>query len=268
MRDSFSVRKKTFAIRYTAGQPAEQVFPPELQFPFVHRLPEGALLPDYKNLKVLVWNIFKQQRAEWQSVITDFGKDSHLVMLQEAQTTPELVTFATCHFIAVDQVPALSFPQHPSGVMTLAKSAPIFCCPLREREPLLRLAKSALITVYPMPNGQMLMAVNMHAVNFSLGIEVYRKQLATVGEHMQHHCGPILMAGDFNAWSQPRSKALYHFVHKHHLKEVHFDHDHRRTAFGRPLDFIFYRGMSIENARVLKTEASDHNPLLAEFSFI
>ncbi len=255
-------------MRYTAGQPAKQVFPPEHRFPYVHRLPEGTLLPDYKKLKVLVWNIFKQQRAQWQSVITDFGKDSHLVMLQEAQTTPELVTFATCHFIGVDQVPALSFPQHPSGVMTLAKSTPIFCCPLREREPLLRLAKSALITVYPMPNGQMLMAVNIHAVNFSLGIDIYKKQLDTVGEHIQHHQGPVLMGGDFNAWSQPRSKVLYHFTRKHHLQEVSFEHDFRRTAFGRPLDFIFYRNIALERAVVLKTEASDHNPLLAEFSFL
>jgi endonuclease/exonuclease/phosphatase (EEP) superfamily protein YafD len=254
-------------MRYIAGQPAQQVFSPQCQFPFVHKLPEGALLPDYKRLKVLVWNIFKQQRAEWQSVITDFGKDSHLVMLQEAQTTPELVTFATCNFIGVDQVPALSLPQHPSGVMTLATTPPIFCCPLREREPLLRLAKSALITVYPMPNGQMLMAVNMHAVNFCLGIDIYRKQLATVGEHMLHHVGPVLMAGDFNAWSQPRIKVLYQFIRQQKMKEVAFADDFRRTAFGRPLDFIFYRGVGLEQAAVLKTDASDHNPLLAEFSF-
>ncbi len=254
-------------MRYIAGQPAQRVFTPECRFPFAHRLPEGARLPQYQTLKILVWNIFKQQRAQWQSVITDFGKGSHLVMLQEAQTTPELVTFATDNFIAVDQVPALLLPQHPSGVMTLAQTAPIFCCPLREKEPLLRLAKSALITVYPMPNGQMLMAVNMHAVNFSLGIEVYRKQLAAVGEHMIHHIGPIVMAGDFNAWSQPRRKVLYQFTHRYRLHEVTFTDDFRRTAFGRPLDFMFYRGLEVKQASVLKTEASDHNPLLAEFTF-
>lgn len=73
---------------------------------------------------MLVWNIFKQQRAEWQSVLKNFGKDAHLVLLQEAQTTPELVRFATSNYLAADQVPALVLPQHPSGVMTLASAHP------------------------------------------------------------------------------------------------------------------------------------------------
>lgn len=261
------MRKKIFAMRYEAGKPVQQVFPPECRFPFVHTLPEGTLLPSYKKLKVLVWNIFKQQRAEWRGVLTEFGKESQLILLQEAQTTPELITFATCNFVGVDQVPALSLPQHPSGVMTLATTSPIFCCPLREREPLLRLAKSALITVYPLPTGQLLMAVNIHAVNFSLGIEVYRKQLAAIGEHMRHHIGPLIVAGDFNAWSRPRIKVLYQFVKQQGLHEVIFAHDHRRKTFGRPLDFIFYRDMHVERAAVLQTTASDHNPLLAEFEF-
>jgi endonuclease/exonuclease/phosphatase (EEP) superfamily protein YafD len=42
--------------------------------------------------------------------------------------------------------------------------------------------------------------------------------------------------------------------------------DQRRRAFGRPLDFVFYRGLSVHDASVLVTRASDHNPLLVEFS--
>lgn len=115
-----------------------------------------------------MWNIFKQQRAEWLSVLKNFGKDAHLVLLQEAQTTPELVRFATTNYLAADQVPAFVLPQHPSGVMTLSAAHPVYCCPLREREPILRLAKSALVTVYPLPDTRLLMVVNIHAVNFSL----------------------------------------------------------------------------------------------------
>ncbi|MDR6295664.1 endonuclease/exonuclease/phosphatase (EEP) superfamily protein YafD [Pantoea dispersa] len=101
-------------------------------------LPPGAPLPADPTLRVLVWNIFKQQRADWMSVLQGFGKDAHLVLLQEAQTTPELVQFATSNYLAADQVPAFVLPQHPSGVMTLASAHPVYCCPLREREPLLR----------------------------------------------------------------------------------------------------------------------------------
>jgi endonuclease/exonuclease/phosphatase (EEP) superfamily protein YafD len=213
----------------------------------------------------MVWNIFKQQRADWLSVLKDFGKDAQLVLLQEAQTTPELVSFATSNYLAADQVPAFVLPQHPSGVMTLAAAHPVYCCPLREREPLLRLAKSALITVYPLLDGQLLMVVNIHAVNFSLGVDVYSKQLGPIGEQIALHRGPVIMAGDFNAWSRKRINALYQFASDMALHEVNFADDHRRKAFGRPLDFIFYRNLGVTEASVLVTQASDHNPLLVEF---
>jgi endonuclease/exonuclease/phosphatase (EEP) superfamily protein YafD len=49
------------------------------------------------------------------------------------------------------------------------------------------------------------------------------------------------------------------------LREVSFTDDHRRKAFGRPLDFVFYRNLGVAEASVLVTSASDHNPLLVEF---
>lgn len=36
----------------------------------------------------------------WLSVLKNFGKDAHLVLLQEAQTTPELVRFATTNYLS------------------------------------------------------------------------------------------------------------------------------------------------------------------------
>ncbi len=131
----------------------------------------------------------------------------------------ELVGFATSNYLAADQVPALVLPQHPSGVMTLASAHPIYCCPLREREPILRLPKSALVTVYPLPDARLLMVVNIHAVNFSLGVDVYSKQLLPIGDQIAHHSGPVIMAGDFNAWSRPRMNALYRFAREMSLRE-------------------------------------------------
>lgn len=262
---SKNVRKNTYAMRYVAGQPAERILPPGSFATIGQALPPGEPLPSEASLKVLVWNIFKQQRAEWLSVLQNFGKDAHLVLLQEAQATPELVKFATSNYLAADQVPAFVLPQHPSGVMTLSAAHPVYCCPLREREPILRLSKSALVTVYPLPDGRLLMVVNIHAVNFSLGVDVYSKQLGPIGDQIGHHTGPIIMAGDFNTWSRPRMNALYRFAREMALREVRFTDDHRRRAFGRPLDFVFYRGLNVTEASVLVTRASDHNPLLVEF---
>lgn len=259
------MRKKTYAMRYVAGQPAERIFPPAIMHPVGQEISTGPLLPENDRLRVMVWNIFKQQRMDWLSVLRDFGKDAQLVLLQEAQSTPELIRFATSNYFAADQVPAIILPQHPSGVMTLSAAQPMYCCPLREKEPLLRLSKSALVTVYSLHDGRRLMVINIHAVNFSLGVEVYRKQLETVGEQLDQHRGPVVMAGDFNAWSRQRINALYRFSREMGLNEVHFAEDYRRKVFGRPLDFVFYRGMEVTDASVLVTRASDHNPLLVEF---
>ncbi|WP_082800150.1 endonuclease/exonuclease/phosphatase family protein [Candidatus Doolittlea endobia] len=257
--------KKTYAVRYIAGRPVEHIFPPFASRQSGQEFPSGKALPSLRILRVMVWNIFKQQRANWLSALKEFSKEAKLVLLQEAQTTPELVRFATSHYLSTDQVPALIFPQHSSGVMTLSAVHPVYCCPLRKREPLLRLAKSALVTVYPIYNGQLLMVVNVHAVNFSLGIDVYSKQLDSIGEQIYNHGGPVIMAGDFNAWSRQRMLALYRFSERMGLDEVRFINDQRRRAFGRPLDFVFYRDMNVCEASVLVTEASDHNPLLVEF---
>ena len=189
------MRKNTYAMRYVAGQPAERILPPGSFATIGQALPPGEPLPGEGNLRVLVWNIFKQQRADWLSVLQNFGKDAHLVLLQEAQTTPELVRFATSNYLAADQVPAFVLPQHPSGVMTLSAAHPVYCCPLREREPILRLSKSALFTFYPLPDGRLLMVVNIHAVNFSLGVDVYSTQLGPIGDQIGHHSGPVIMAG-------------------------------------------------------------------------
>lgn len=118
-------------MRYIAGQPAERILPPGPFSTVGKALPAGAPLSSEEKIRVLVWNIFKQKRAEWQSVLQNFGKDAHLVLLQEAQTTPELVRFATANYLAADQVPAFVLPQNPSGVMTLSSAHPVYCCPLR-----------------------------------------------------------------------------------------------------------------------------------------
>ncbi|MGL4859682.1 MAG: endonuclease/exonuclease/phosphatase family protein [Enterobacteriaceae bacterium] len=253
-------------MRYVAGQPARRVFPhPHDQNSYRHDIQENTLVNTSNLLKIMVWNIYKQQRANWLSILKRYGSDLQLLLLQEAQSTPELINFATANYLSADQVPAVVFPQHPSGVMTLASAHPLYCCPLREREPLLRLAKSALVTVYPLQEAISLMVVNIHAVNFSLGTNVYSKQLDPIGSLIESHQGPVILAGDFNAWSKHRILALYGFAHSVGLHEVEFSHDRRKRAFGRPLDFIFYRNLQPASSTVLVTNASDHNPLLAEF---
>ncbi len=266
-RERKNLAHKNYAVRYIAGQPVERVFPTST------RLLEEALLPcgepffaDNNVFSVAIWNIHKQQRPRWQSVLSSLIEKSDLILLQEAQTTPDLLKFITASGLVADQVPAFAIPQHPSGVMTLASSSPIYCCPLREKEPILRLSKSSLITMYPLTDEQQLMVVNVHAINFSLGVDVYSRQLDNIGIYIKLHDGPVIFAGDFNAWSRRRFRVLERFAQCMGLKEVYFNDDHRTIVFGKPLDFVFYRELTVQSATVLTTIASDHNPLLVRFS--
>ncbi|WP_434223317.1 endonuclease/exonuclease/phosphatase family protein [Xenorhabdus bakwenae] len=259
--------QKNFAMRYVAGRPVERVFPTSRQLLEDASLPRGKpLLEHDSELSVAIWNIYKQQRPSWQHVLASLIEKSDLVLLQEAQTTPALLKFVTESGLVADQVPAFAIPQHPSGVMTLSSSSPVYCCPLREKEPIFRLSKSSLITIYPLPDKRQLMVINVHAINFSLGVDVYSRQLNNIGIHINLHNGPVIFAGDFNAWSRQRLKILERFAHRMHLKEVYFDDDHRTIVFGKPLDFVFYRELKVSRAAVVMTGASDHNPLMVNFS--
>lgn len=258
--------KRTYSVRYIAGQPAKRIQPMPVHM-LGGSLPIGLpLFAAGETLDIVTWNIYKQQRPNWKRALGELVNGSNLILLQEAQMSPELISFAASHQLIADQVPALPFSQHPAGVMTLATSHPIYCCPLREKEPLLRLAKSALITVYPLPNGKQLMVANVHAINFSFGVDVYTRQLNKLGIHIGKHVGPVILAGDFNAWSRQRVNALKRFVRSVGLKEVTLDEDIRTKAFGRPLDYVFYRGLKLVDSKVLSTDASDHNPIMTRFN--
>ena len=80
------VHKNTYAMRYVAGQPAERILPPGSFATIGQALPPGEPLPGQDTIRVLVWNIFKQQRADWLSVLQTFGKDAHLMLLTTSVT--------------------------------------------------------------------------------------------------------------------------------------------------------------------------------------
>ncbi len=46
----------------------------------------------------------------------------------------------------------------------------------------------------------------VHAINFSFGVDVYRRQLNTVGSQIRCHIGPVILGGDFNAWSNRQNQ--------------------------------------------------------------
>lgn len=257
--------------------------PLSLNHDYVHRHHGGndvqLILPDHQilvqksistteELNILVWNIFKQKRIDCLNILDKYINKTTLVLLQEAQATPQLINFIHLHKKIADQVPAYCFNDIYAGVMTISDQLPISSVSFKEKEPFIRIPKSALLTQYPLQNThRTLLVINIHAVNFSFGVKIYRQQINMLLNKVNEHDGPVIMAGDFNSWSRQRLTLLYHLIRRMNLKAVNFSFDIRKTFMGRPLDFVFYRDLRIECSEIINTNASDHNPLFVNFQF-
>jgi endonuclease/exonuclease/phosphatase (EEP) superfamily protein YafD len=229
--------------------------------------PNARVIDEHGQLNVLVWNIYKQNRATWQSELDKFSQDAQLVLLQEASMTLSLKEWISQKQWGGTQADAFRVFGESAGVLNLGRQMPVLACAYTELEPWLRLPKSAIYALYRLSDGQTLAVVNLHAVNFTYGTQEYTNQLEALLVQLKTHQGPLIVGGDFNSWSQARMDTLTAALNRVGLKEVLFEPDHRvQFVTGLVLDHLFYRGLTLLNAKAPVTDASDHNPLLASFS--
>ncbi len=220
-------------------------------------------------LGLLVWNIYKQNREGWSEELSRLSSDVQLLLLQEASLNTGLKQWLSEQGWEGNQVNAFKVMGESAGVINLARTTPNLACGYTEMEPWLRLPKSGIYARYPLSNGQVLAVVNLHAVNFTYGTNEYQLQLQALANELSQHTGPIIVAGDFNSWSEERMSVMKQVLTSLGLSEVVFSPDNRvRFISGLPLDHVFYRGLKLENAKAPESDASDHNPLLLSFSLL
>ncbi len=164
------------------------------------------------------------------------------------------------------------------GVLTLSRIPPVRVesVSTRYREFFVTAPKVSLITEYPLPNGKSLLTVNVHLLNFERwGDLKIRDQLEDLRAILKIHTGPVIMAGDFNTWNENKLQLVEEITRDLKLTEV-MDFPAGRTTGDMksdffnsiigiqtelPLDRVYYRGFSIDSARVLPYESSDHKPI-------
>ncbi len=226
-----------------------------------------TFLDDNGELNLLVWNIYKQNRQNWQRALSQLSNNKQLVLLQEASMTTEMKQWITQSKWYGNQANAFKAFDTPAGVLNLSKDNPLLACAYMTVEPWLRLPKSAIYARYPLSNGETLAVVNIHAVNFTLGVKAYRQQLQQLKQELIQHRGPLIVAGDFNSWSESRLSAMRQALDSLEMQEVSFMPDERkRFMTGLALDHVFFRGLTLKTAKAPKTDASDHNPLMVSFT--
>jgi endonuclease/exonuclease/phosphatase (EEP) superfamily protein YafD len=224
-------------------------------------------LPLGNSLRVLSWNIQKAGTSGWVNDLFHLGQDVQLAFIQEAslqapieQTIPVPLYQA---FAAGYTTASLA-----TGVLTLSSAAPNAHCAITTREPWLGTPKATSITQYTLAGPKRLLAVNMHGVNFTLGVNDFQQQLNALNVLMEDHVGPIIFGGDLNTWSEARQDLVDVFTLRHDLRPVTFEPDLRTRAFGRALDHIYIRGLQPMSARVVPVSSSDHNPLLVHLEVV
>ena len=213
-------------------------------------------------IRLLSWNIQKSQTEGWEADLQALGGDRNLLLIQEA-STEALIPGALSQTLHQAFAAGYSTRYQTTGVLTLSTVAPSLQCILTAWEPWLGTPKTTNITEYPLADSeQRLLVINLHAVNFAMGMVDFTAQVAALAPVLKKHQGPVLVAGDFNTWSGNRHAYLQQFMSDHELAAVDFTPDHRSRFLDRPLDHIYLRGMSALEARTVAVSSSDHNPLL------
>jgi endonuclease/exonuclease/phosphatase (EEP) superfamily protein YafD len=76
----------------------------------------------------------------------------------------------------------------------------------------------------------------------------------------------MIVAGDFNSWSQSRLSVLEEIlVEKRLMHRVAFSDQNPRAIFGYTVDHVYYRGLTVIDGRVLESDTSDHAPIWVLF---
>ncbi len=216
-------------------------------------------------LRLSVWNIYKGNRPGWQLELDTLADKSELVLLQEASLHEDFTEYLEGKEWDVAMANAFSLFDQSAGVLNLSRVEALQSCAYLTVEPWLRLPKSALYAEFPLSNGEILAVVNLHGINFTIGTDKYKEQLSMLALVLQNHQGPIIVAGDFNTWRKQRQKVVEEFAMALGMSYATFGEDYRTRVLGRPLDHLYYRGLMLETAEAPETDASDHNPIWAQF---
>ncbi|MEM1438664.1 MAG: endonuclease/exonuclease/phosphatase family protein [Pseudomonadota bacterium] len=220
---------------------------------------DAALDPD--RIALVNWNIKKGSRSDWRDQLEMLTAGADLVTLQEAplaSTGWRDLESDLYHAFA----PGWMSRNTPTGVMTLSDAAHLVQCNMQAREPWLRSPKATLATEYALiDRAETLLVVNVHVVNFSLGLAAFDRQLEQVRTVVAQHEGPVILTGDFNTWRRARLDRVQALVDAHDLEAVPFRTDVRKRFLGNPLDHVYVRGLDVIDATTIDTRASDHNPM-------
>jgi endonuclease/exonuclease/phosphatase (EEP) superfamily protein YafD len=214
-------------------------------------------------LRIMTWNLHKQEDAGWERDLQRFLAGADVALLQEAVLREDLRAILAARGLRYTMASAFIYREVDYGVVTAATMPPLALCADRAVEPLFGIPKAGIVAWYALEGRtDTLAVVNIHAVNFTPSIASYQAQLTALLRPLAAHDGPIVFAGDFNTWSDARREALRASAAALGLTEIVLEPDLRARFFGQQLDHVLTRGLTRVSATAIAVASSDHNPVI------
>ncbi len=232
-------------------------------------------------VSLLVWNVKRLDKHKVQGRVEAYAKRCDAVLLQEARVGRDAKLVAMWDRILDPPTGGgggrfLAFGiTYQKGTRVLGVATFGGFMPMRQkliraeaREFIKGSSKVALFSWVRLSDGGVeaaaddgsgaLLLVNVHALNF-VRLGNYKKQMAQIAAQLQMHNGPVVLAGDFNAYDWRRNKVVRVMARGLGLEEVDFS---RGGIWPWKLDRVFTRGVEVLSAERLEhVEGSDHFPL-------
>jgi endonuclease/exonuclease/phosphatase (EEP) superfamily protein YafD len=216
---------------------------------------------------IVCWNVYKKNRTDktFASFLKRrFGSSVDFLLLQEAG-------FADTHPCRLegfmfDAAANLEMRHGYYGVLTAGRVAALEAKAFlsQEREGIWGTHKSLLLSQYVFGDGTPLLLVNVHAINFREN-RAYRSEKERLFSFLSDYEGALVVAGDFNAWNRTRQGKLFEMANRLNMKRVPVEKQ-VKSFLGYPLDFVFYRGVTLLEYAVDDTHGiSDHHPVYVRF---
>ncbi len=223
-----------------------------------------------EEFSLLCWNVAKLTlKSSYKDFIESLIQNHNfdLLLLQEVKKSisHELDIYDYSYVLS----PNIETKKHIFGVLSAFKSSceAEFAILSKKRELRYATHKVSLITHHRISNNDILLVVNLHAINF-VNNTAFKNELDHLYASVRNHKGAMIVAGDFNTWNLKRVQFLHEFTNNLSLKKVDFSDDrHIKKIFTNSLDYIFYRDLHLTYSEVIDSKKiSDHNPIIAKFS--
>jgi len=225
------------------------------------------------HISVMVWNMQKGIQDSWKSDYRQLSAGKDILFLQEVLLDENMGRVLDGQDNYAYQM-AASFKDTwedrvITGVATASAVKPIASSYLRSfhREPVIATPKMAMFAEYTLKDtDRTLLTANIHAINF-VSRGKHEHMLAELESVLAEHDGPMILAGDFNTWTEEKTRTLREMIKRLGMNEVSFSNDHRTRVFGNALDWVFARGLTVKEAKVHgAVNGSDHKPMEVAFS--